>query len=72
MDNLLFNQRTKELATANTPEAQALFTQQEQERIFALTEAEEELELAFLEQKFLEIKAEAQAYLAQKRAVVSV
>jgi hypothetical protein len=72
MDNILFNQRTKELTLANTPEAEALFTQQEQARIFALTEAEEEAELAFLEQKFLEIKAEAKAYLAQKRATISV
>ena len=72
MDNVLFNQRTKELALANTLEAQAQFTKQEQERVFTLTEEETNLELAFLEQKILEIKAEAQAYLAQKRAVVSV
>jgi hypothetical protein len=70
MDSVLFNQRTKELASAKTPEAQALFEEQERLRVFALTDEETEAELAFLEQELLAIKAEVKAYLAGKLSLV--
>lgn len=72
MNETLYNQLLAEFCNAKSPETEQPFEQKFLERISEQTLEEAKAELTFLAQKFLEIKAEAQAYLAQKRAIASV
>jgi hypothetical protein len=65
MNEVLFNQRLQE---SRLTSSQEVFWKGEKERVLALSPEETEAELAFLEQKFLEVKAEVADYLAEKRS----
>lgn len=67
MTEELYAQIMMEGRQATTSETEEAFEKRQRERIFALTDEETEIELAFLETKVREITKKVNQYVAEKQ-----